>query len=192
MSASSTIILEVIEAMRKCGLASLAFYYYDFREGEKKDRRGLLSSVLFQLSDQSAAPPASTPSCVCPSAPPASPPVRPSRAHMPSCLVRELQSGVGVASTRPSDPVIPRSIVVFSGPFRHSQVTVSHYNTVCVPQRRSAAIAACRHHFSHLSWFRLPICTLFIGFYKNCVWAALMTLCVVPSLQLSVLLSGMT
>ena len=39
--------------MRKCGLASLAFYYYDFREDEKKDRHGLLSSVLFQLCDQS-------------------------------------------------------------------------------------------------------------------------------------------
>jgi hypothetical protein len=52
VSASSTII-EEIEAMRKCGLAALAFYYYDFREDEKKDRRGLLSSILFQLSDQS-------------------------------------------------------------------------------------------------------------------------------------------
>ena len=52
MSASSTIIQE-IEAMRKCGLASLAFYYYDFREDKKKDLRGLLSSVLFQLCDQS-------------------------------------------------------------------------------------------------------------------------------------------
>ena len=52
MSASYTVI-EEIEAMRKCGLAALAFYYYDFREDEKKDRRGLLSSVLFQLSDQS-------------------------------------------------------------------------------------------------------------------------------------------
>jgi len=39
--------------MRKCGLASLAFYYCDFREDEKKDRRGLLSSILFQLCDQS-------------------------------------------------------------------------------------------------------------------------------------------
>ena len=39
--------------MRKCGLASLAFYYYDFRDDEKKDRRGLLSSVLFQLCNQS-------------------------------------------------------------------------------------------------------------------------------------------
>jgi hypothetical protein len=51
VSTSSTIIGE-IEAIRKCGLASLAFYYYDFRDDEKKDRRGLLSSVLFQLSDQ--------------------------------------------------------------------------------------------------------------------------------------------
>ena len=50
--ASSTIIQE-IEAMRKCGLASLAFYYYDFREDKKKDLRGLLSSVLFQLCKQS-------------------------------------------------------------------------------------------------------------------------------------------
>jgi hypothetical protein len=39
--------------MRNCGLASLAFHYYDFREGEKKDRRGLLSSVLVQLCHQS-------------------------------------------------------------------------------------------------------------------------------------------
>jgi len=39
--------------MRKCGLASLAFYYYDFREDKKKDLRGILSSVLFQLCDQS-------------------------------------------------------------------------------------------------------------------------------------------
>jgi len=50
--ASSTII-EEIETMRKSGLASLAMFYYDFREDEKKDLRGLLSSVLFQLSDQS-------------------------------------------------------------------------------------------------------------------------------------------
>ena len=39
--------------MRKCGLASLAFYYCDFRDDQKKDRRGLLSSILFQLSEQS-------------------------------------------------------------------------------------------------------------------------------------------
>ena len=39
--------------MQKSGLASLAMFYYDFREKEKKDLRGLLSSVLFQLCNQS-------------------------------------------------------------------------------------------------------------------------------------------
>ena len=39
--------------MQKSGLASLAMFYYDFREEEKKDLRGLLSSVLFQLCNQS-------------------------------------------------------------------------------------------------------------------------------------------
>ena len=52
MLTSSTIIDE-IEAMRKSGLASLAFHYHDFREDEKKDRRGLLSSMLVQLCHQS-------------------------------------------------------------------------------------------------------------------------------------------
>jgi len=39
--------------MRKRGLASLAYFYCDFRENQKKDRRGLLTSLLFQLCDQS-------------------------------------------------------------------------------------------------------------------------------------------
>jgi hypothetical protein len=39
--------------MRKSGLASLAFHYFDFREDGKKDQRGLLSSILSQLCDQS-------------------------------------------------------------------------------------------------------------------------------------------
>ena len=39
--------------MCKSGLASLAFYYFDFRDVKKKDRRGLLSSLIFQLCDQS-------------------------------------------------------------------------------------------------------------------------------------------
>ena len=39
--------------MQKSGLASLAMFYYDFREKEKNDLRGLLSSVLFQLGNQS-------------------------------------------------------------------------------------------------------------------------------------------
>ena len=39
--------------MTKSGLASLAFFYCDFREDEKRDLRGLLSSVLVQLGHQS-------------------------------------------------------------------------------------------------------------------------------------------
>jgi hypothetical protein len=39
--------------MRKSGLASLAIFYYDFREDQKRDRRGLLSSMLVQLCLQS-------------------------------------------------------------------------------------------------------------------------------------------
>ena len=50
--ASSTII-EDIEALRKSGLASLGFFYHDFRDDQKKDRRGLLSSLLVQLCHQS-------------------------------------------------------------------------------------------------------------------------------------------
>ena len=50
--ASSTII-EEIETMRKSGLASLGFFYHDFREDQKKGRRGLLSSLLVQLCHQS-------------------------------------------------------------------------------------------------------------------------------------------
>jgi hypothetical protein len=46
-------IIGDIDKIRKAGGASLAMYYYDFREEQKKDLRGLLSSVLFQLCDQS-------------------------------------------------------------------------------------------------------------------------------------------
>jgi hypothetical protein len=49
---SSTIIGD-IDGMRKAGLASLAFFYYDFREDQKKDLRGLLSSLVVQLCHQS-------------------------------------------------------------------------------------------------------------------------------------------
>jgi hypothetical protein len=37
----------------KSGLATLAIFYCDFRDDQKKDLRGLLSSVIFQLCDQS-------------------------------------------------------------------------------------------------------------------------------------------
>jgi hypothetical protein len=39
--------------MQKSGLASLAMFYYDFREDQKKDLRGLASSLLVQLCHQS-------------------------------------------------------------------------------------------------------------------------------------------
>jgi hypothetical protein len=37
------------------GLATLAFFYFDFREDQKKERRGLLSSLIIQLCYQSDA-----------------------------------------------------------------------------------------------------------------------------------------
>jgi hypothetical protein len=39
--------------MRESRSASLAFFYCDFRDEQKKDRRGLLSSLLVQLCHQS-------------------------------------------------------------------------------------------------------------------------------------------
>src|SRR6266446_4224279 len=50
---TSSAIIENIITMEKSGLASLAFFYCDFREDVKRDLRGLLSSILVQLSHQS-------------------------------------------------------------------------------------------------------------------------------------------
>jgi hypothetical protein len=55
MLLASSAIIEDIRALQKIGLASLAFFYCDFREDQKKDRRGLLSSLLVQLCEQSDA-----------------------------------------------------------------------------------------------------------------------------------------
>jgi hypothetical protein len=49
----SSAIIEDIRTLQKPGLASLAFFYCDFREGQKKDVHGLLSSLLVQFGDQS-------------------------------------------------------------------------------------------------------------------------------------------
>jgi hypothetical protein len=49
----SSTIIEDIRAMQKAGLASLSFFYCDFREDRKKELRGLLSSFLVQLCHQS-------------------------------------------------------------------------------------------------------------------------------------------
>jgi hypothetical protein len=50
---ASSAIIDDIYAMRKSGLVSLAFFYCDFREDQKKDLRGVLSSFLTQLYYQS-------------------------------------------------------------------------------------------------------------------------------------------
>ena len=52
---ASSAIIEDIRTLQKSGLASLAFFYCDFRDDQKKDQRGLLSSLLVQLCGQSDA-----------------------------------------------------------------------------------------------------------------------------------------
>jgi hypothetical protein len=51
----SSAVIEDIRILQKSGLASLAFFYCDFRDDQKKDLRGLLSSLLGQLGRQSDA-----------------------------------------------------------------------------------------------------------------------------------------
>jgi hypothetical protein len=51
-SPSSSIVQDIL-GMCVSGQASLAFFYCDFREDQKKDGRGLLSSLLVQLCGQS-------------------------------------------------------------------------------------------------------------------------------------------
>jgi hypothetical protein len=55
MLLASSAIIEDIRTLRRSGLASLAFFYCDFRDDQKKDLRGLLSSLLVQLGGQSNA-----------------------------------------------------------------------------------------------------------------------------------------
>ena len=55
MLLASSAIIEDIRTLQRSGLASLAFFYCDFRDGQKKDLRGLLSSLLVQLGGQSNA-----------------------------------------------------------------------------------------------------------------------------------------
>jgi hypothetical protein len=52
---ASSAIVEDIRTLQKSGLASLAFFYCDFRDDQKKGQRGLLSSLLVQLCEQSDA-----------------------------------------------------------------------------------------------------------------------------------------
>jgi hypothetical protein len=55
ISATSSTVIEDIRVLQKSGLASLAFFYCDFKEDQKKEQRGLLSSLLVQLCEQSDA-----------------------------------------------------------------------------------------------------------------------------------------
>jgi hypothetical protein len=53
IDATRSSIIREVNRMRKAGLASMAYYYFDFRDTQKQDRRGLLSSLLSQLSAES-------------------------------------------------------------------------------------------------------------------------------------------
>ena len=46
-------IIQNIEDMHAAGLATLAYYYFDFRDFKKQDCYGLLSSLISQLSAES-------------------------------------------------------------------------------------------------------------------------------------------
>jgi len=48
-------IIREIDRMCKAGLASMAYFFFDFRDAQKQHRRDLLSSLLFQLSAKSDA-----------------------------------------------------------------------------------------------------------------------------------------
>ena len=50
---TSSSIIKDIEAIRATGLASVIYYYFDFKDTGKQDRRGLLSSLLTQLCTRS-------------------------------------------------------------------------------------------------------------------------------------------
>ena len=46
-------IIQNIEGMFEAGLATMAYYYFDFRDVKKQDCYGLLSSLIWQLSSKS-------------------------------------------------------------------------------------------------------------------------------------------
>ena len=53
MRLASSTIIENVDDMREHGLALLGFFYCDFRDDNKNKLRGLVSSLLVQLCDQS-------------------------------------------------------------------------------------------------------------------------------------------
>ena len=50
---NSSSIIEEVQNMSQTGLATLAFFYFDFRDAGKQDARSLLSSLLIQLCHES-------------------------------------------------------------------------------------------------------------------------------------------
>jgi len=52
-SSTSSTIIEDVQRTCRMGLATLAIFYFDFRDAAKKDARSLLSSLLVQLCVQS-------------------------------------------------------------------------------------------------------------------------------------------
>ena len=52
LSTSSSIIQD-LDIKRTAGLASVIYYYFDFRDADKQSRQGLLSSLLVQLATES-------------------------------------------------------------------------------------------------------------------------------------------
>jgi hypothetical protein len=50
---SSSAIIEEIKHIRKSGSALVAYYYFDFKDAAKQDVRGLLTSLLLQLVNDS-------------------------------------------------------------------------------------------------------------------------------------------
>jgi hypothetical protein len=46
-------IIQDVESMHAAGLATMAYYYFDFRDVKKQDCHGFLSSLILQLSAES-------------------------------------------------------------------------------------------------------------------------------------------
>ena len=53
IAATRSAIIQEVEGMHAAGLATMAYYYFDFREVKKQNCDGLLSSLILQLSTES-------------------------------------------------------------------------------------------------------------------------------------------
>src|SRR6201994_247620 len=53
MMPARSAIIQVVEGIHAAGLATMAYYYFDFRDVKKQDCYGLLSSLISQLSAES-------------------------------------------------------------------------------------------------------------------------------------------